>query len=572
MTSISGVIPHGSCRNGLDPRTQNRSLKRTMLNFVDACRYLLSAGENTKHDATAKFLPLAESAASALNVRIADRSYRKSFTERYKRLYPDAERRYSMYVSDAATDSDPIVVNGTTYEISQTTRLLGRRLVEVIREVCQVSVECDILVFALKDRHHIASRLALLDESWARFEESCIRELINIEAAARQPLISAIACDSELRLLEEACVHMMGARAHSNMFRIAVSAASYSRSDRPKNLLKQLVEQAATLNVLANVKGRGRGDLIFEVVEAAADLYLCPLGSSDKADDKTISFAASAARRMFGSLVLKGLALLRRHFVELGNNMDSVDPQLSNNIVLVERLAGWEEAWELGARFFFTPGLIDGFCLASALLADAADFSPAFRRMLSDHDLELFLVIPRLFVLCCLAHPDLAVLLENFLPHHFFKQTSTTGSQSLRDCGCDDAADAHLTVADGVKQINTAVDRQEVLEVEAGLSQTVTTLIEHFAKVTSYCDRAHEAWREVVQWAISVFGSRQTRDIETERDMILLDFFKQLESVSMELQRHDAQEWNRCCRVLLQCTQFASEALEKYKRNTAASS
>lgn len=309
-----------------------------------------------------------------------------------------------------------------------------------------------------------------------------------------------------------------GRDAQSHMRRLAVCASSRCESERVREVLQDLFAQVCTLNAY-----RGRGDMDFEVLEAAADAYL----SSQHADGSECSSAArssQAAQRLLASTVLNSFADLREHLSQIKSIMH-MDPQLRNNATLMQRLAAFEESCDLGARFLLKPDLLRALCSVAAEAVDAQRFVPEFRTLLEDQDAELFLILPRLVLLCGLEDPSHAALVESFLPHHF-------GSSAADDQG--ENSSTKQAPSEEMQRLTADFERaREMLGTLGGRRKNT-----------------------LVQRAVMGFQSEGRDHVDEAVD----DLMRRLEGFSMELQRHRPQDWNRCSSILLQCIEAASNA------------
>eukprot|EP00930_Biecheleria_cincta_P094963 TRINITY_DN8678_c0_g1_i1.p1 TRINITY_DN8678_c0_g1~~TRINITY_DN8678_c0_g1_i1.p1 ORF type:complete len:575 (-),score=98.28 TRINITY_DN8678_c0_g1_i1:24-1703(-) len=157
---------------------------------------------------------------------------------------------------------------------------------------------------------------------------------------------------------------------------LAGSATAFGTSSTRRRALQSLVAQVASLNACANIRGKGRQDLTFEVLEAAADVFLFPETSTGiTLKEHSFIRASSAARHLLAARVLDGFLGLRNYLAEIADCADTLDAQLSNNDALVERL---------------------------------------------------------LVLLCGLLEPSQAVLIENLLPHHFVSNAEDQTIITLR--------------------------------------------------------------------------------------------------------------------------------------------
>eukprot|EP00930_Biecheleria_cincta_P076559 TRINITY_DN6376_c0_g2_i1.p1 TRINITY_DN6376_c0_g2~~TRINITY_DN6376_c0_g2_i1.p1 ORF type:complete len:642 (+),score=120.19 TRINITY_DN6376_c0_g2_i1:138-2063(+) len=316
-----------------------------------------------------------------------------------------------------------------------------------------------------------------------------------------------------------------GTPCQSHIHRLAVSASSRCKRSSVRAALEKLLAQVSTLNSCINVHGRGREDMTIEVLEAAADAFLTKAMDAEGSGNRRSIRASEAARRYLASNVLASFADLRIYFAEAGKDIMHIDPELGNNTALVQRLAAWEESWELGAQFLVNSDMLESLCNVAAQAADAQRYAPELESLLQDQDAEVFLILPRLVLLCGLAVPAYSALTHSFLPHHF---AHVDGSKHRAGGGFRQSADENMT--------------------------DLMSAFEHVNAVLGRCD----TWHKEVFIRRAILGASQgshLNDTDKEVDRFML----QLEGFSMELQRHHPGDWNRCCSILMRCIAAASE-------------
>eukprot|EP00931_Biecheleriopsis_adriatica_P115024 TRINITY_DN90876_c0_g1_i1.p1 TRINITY_DN90876_c0_g1~~TRINITY_DN90876_c0_g1_i1.p1 ORF type:complete len:581 (-),score=138.36 TRINITY_DN90876_c0_g1_i1:122-1864(-) len=536
-------------------------------------------------DAPERFVRELELASENLEVAAADRSYRNTFTHAYRDLFPGLGKCYRTEVLGACeAQEEQIWVNGNAHKFPRSTlqaaKVMQLRIWRLHKCLYFWPAKAPSIVCSSEKVRHLRKLLQDLDIAWAQFECEYIAKLIHIEKEERKIIntvkfmehllqtseFSANSCpvtDTSLSTKKSKCgqliEHMQACmrpgpvpevggvgspclskpgssspcaryRQASGEFFMAASQSSSSAASKAVTChsdIKRLAESCsdvgqrgklarllamhvAHLNSCANVQVRGRQRMSFDVLEAAAHFFL---GSTIS---KRMSSTAAAACRRLACHVLHAFVELRNYLSNL--DADFVDPQLSNNEKLVQRLTALEEPWEIGARFLLVPDLASALCEVAALIANAQCFSPKLRSMLQDQDAELFLVLPRLVLLCTLQEPMLAHLAAGFLPHHF----STWEG-------------ADMFASSEIARLASQFD-----ELKNSL-----TISDHLSKPLSL------VWELVVEAAISGPGSSELPSGAQE-------FISKLEGFSMELQRREPEDWNRCCSVLLQGVEAAS--------------
>jgi len=551
-----------------------------------------------------KFLEELEATQRSLKILAADRSYRQDFSANYQPLFRDSERCYRPEIYEACTNQaigdDELWVNGTLHQISSSTIERARSLESFLKSLSPILQTHSSSPVVIREVKLI---LGGLDVAWAEFEKSYIFELIEIENQARKPMVTAVALDRELRAMERMdkpkdrdggssekparlCQfsgtesprqrQLSGAdspcsrqrqlsgemppisaasqslnsmtsshkrSSDSDLHQLASSAAASLASGRRK-VLENLVAQVASLNSVANVTGRGRKDLTIDVLEAAATTFLSERGSTP----------ASAAARILASRILVDFANLRNYFEEMADCMIRVDPQLSNNSDLVQRLAAWEDSWELGARFLLQPNVLDALCDVAAKTAVAQNHVPDLKCFLDDQDAELFLILPRLVVLFGMERES--GLLASFLPHHFGE--SKPGQ--LSEGHIPEPANLPGCVDEGNLDSRPRTSNPALITSYPHLSPEMSKLVGEFQMICK--TRTLPLARQMmIERAVAGSGDGATsQDVD--------DFMLRLESFSMEVQRHRPEDWNRCSLILLQCIEAATTAVEASAEGT----
>eukprot|EP00930_Biecheleria_cincta_P076560 TRINITY_DN6376_c0_g3_i1.p1 TRINITY_DN6376_c0_g3~~TRINITY_DN6376_c0_g3_i1.p1 ORF type:complete len:621 (+),score=135.39 TRINITY_DN6376_c0_g3_i1:105-1967(+) len=564
------------------------------------------------------FLDEVEWAARALDIEQIDRGHRSSYSENYYAFFASSQRWYAAEVLHASLSfEEQLVVSGVIYDISRSTCQQAAHLEQCFTELTDMLDNWGSSSM-LRCKSQVKPALQLFDAAFAHFERDYIMELIAIEVQARRPVVMASNLAKELEALERHyanCVqrkqapsdvakvscararapsmagllqlpeadspcagrlqpsspcsrlrHFSGAespcslRQHHSLgegspcalrrefsgevpqstdssqpgaraarprkpsqnqiHRLAVSASSRSKHGNIRVVLKKLLAQVSTLNACINVRGRGREDMTVEVLEAAADAFLTKAKDVESSDSSGTLGASEAARRYLTSNILSSFTDLRNYFAEAGEDIMNIDPDLGNNAALIQRLAAWEEYWELGARFLVNSDMLEALCNVAAWAAEAKRCIPELERLLQDQDAEVFLILPRLVLLCGLVVPRQSALIESLLPHHF--------GQSERQ------------------------DQESGTSRRQSTSKPMTDLINAFEQVSVMLGGQNEV---LLQRAVLGAGQgNRAKDIDEAVDRFIL----QLERFSMEMQRQNPEDWNRCCSVLMQCIEAAS--------------
>lgn len=332
--------------------------------------------------------------ADGLGCDLADRSYREAFSSKYRQLFPDAKRHYRTDVLEACLgEMGAITLNGSSFPLGNQTVALGvalrrgwKQLGHFLRSWCR---------FTGVDPPEARQLLSCFDVLWARFERTYIMQVMVIEDEARADIYEAIDGDARLQRAE---------------------ADRGLASPEAREARRDLASTLARLNSVANSRRKGRCDLCADVLEAAVDLVA---GKGP----------AQAASRVLAQKVLNSFEAFRAYLRMASRCLDRLDPHLSCNRGLGDRLVEWEESWEIGNRFLNGP-LKVCFDSVVASVAQAKKDEPAFEAMCEDCDAELFMALPRVIILSFLRSPrHHAALVCSLLPHTFSEATAS-GTQA----------------------------------------------------------------------------------------------------------------------------------------------
>jgi len=469
--------------------------------------------------------PLLES----LDAKLAPRSYRAGFTKSYQCLCPPGTLNYRIDILEPAVHEQRprvLYVNDECFHLSHEVDELASTLaasfavlVNTLQRICdQISTKgSSIRVFGRSN----SSRGALTSEclncmirfdgAYAKFEERYINELINIEEKARSVLLEAVKWSRSMRNLEDEAQRTQGFRARNQV---------YCESEM------RLVECIARMNACANHRGKGRDDLTVSILTAA------------RAAMNTCRGSTTYAARMLAQDVIKTFEAFQDYFLTLEHQIEKVDPQLSGNKGLVSRLVDWEEHWQLGMKFLVDRGVRDDLCDILAQCWSAQSVMPEFLSMVEDCGVELFLVIPRIVWLRFALKPERqTAFIRSLLPHEF-AQARGKGSEK-----------APWLFSKNLQELldQMQVLRQLVMASLPGLPDSESVEAALWALLVR---RAVEgcADNDGPIYAVSAM------QVATE------DFMRLVEARSMELQRHQALDWNQCVSLLVRCLSCAEES------------
>lgn len=435
-----------------------------------------------------QFLAGMEAAAEELGLEKASRRYRKDFNRSYATLFPDDTRRYRCDILQAALEGAPsMLVNGVEQSFSSDTKALAASLADVWAKLHAYLMKLE----APAGPWRCLETLTRLDATWAAFEHSYVLELMAVEQACREPFESACNLQLQLQSMEARFgVPLEGPERYRSQM-LLQSHQEYAF------VQEQLVRSISRLNALANVRGKGRADLDPRLLREA-------LASLESDVKEPICCLATK--------VVESFEVMRQYLSEAASCMEMVDPELSRNERLLDRLEDWEECWEVASSYLLRPHRCAALCFLVRQLKKVCSTSPAFRSMCEECSAEVFLALPRLVVLLLLK--DTAQGFKLLQP--YFRQSASFDLVAL---------------AQQLEAIHDAMGEQR--------EATNQLFVEH-----AICGMSED---------VAVKGVLVPLDAVTES---IRRFTRDLERWSMALQREKASEWNSFVTVLMQCLGF----------------
>jgi hypothetical protein len=355
-----------------------------MIQHSDA-KYDLDSEEGQR--ACIKFLNQVERLCEVYKASCVSRSYRNDFSKAYRVLYKEGSLCYLTEILDAAQEGVPYLwVNGEKYVFSnEVTEAGGRlfaafyRIQHMLREIYNRVLEETMSGSLPQVISDLSASLQEFDAHWVDYEQLYILELMLIEGDARRFITDAIEIEREIVLMEVKEKAKGRAVLDSELFH---------------SLRSRLVTVIGRINSVANIEGKGRDDLSYEILVAAEGLTRRMSGVQSKA----VWNLAERIRQAFTSLRL----LFRRY----DQNIELVDPQLKNNPELVEALNDFEITWEKGKTYFLSSKRCGQLIHFSQMIESTCEKHPAFLEQLECRDAEMFITIPALLVLRSLEDDD----------------------------------------------------------------------------------------------------------------------------------------------------------------------
>ncbi|CAK9015715.1 unnamed protein product [Durusdinium trenchii] len=498
--------------------------------------------------AAEQFLGALETLAASLKLEPASRAYRNAFQAHFAELQ---QREYSVAVLEACLSlsrSGAIWANGQKFDLNQDAEaacfaLLDQweGLLAQLDHLLPPSLEMGLP----SAQDELCKLLVSLDARWAEFEHLYILEIMRVQHEAKGLVAKAMEVEEMLSQLEE---------------KIGIDKDQSAEYEFHVGAFVGCISQ---LNVAANVNRKTFDELTADVWENAdALLKMCAIDPDTPLQ----------AVRVIAQEVLQSFEELRqclRVMRQEDPQLDDLNPQLCHNEDLVKTLMRWEEAWISGARYIQTRPVLGALCKLVPRLLRATQMCSDFASMCANFDAELFLVLPRIVWLTYFeSNESLTPLISNLLPHRFV-QVPVYAELRQR------AGEAQLQ---RLRRQRSEPALGEALEPELavlGTDAALRSIQSKFNEVklvlqgsTGHRNRSDSelVWNLLLQSAVSK-GNFDHFDIipPPKRSTVISaveDLMLQLESWSLELQRHCAEDWNECTNVLVKCL-LCEQALER---------
>eukprot|EP00434_Breviolum_minutum_P003084 symbB.v1.2.002715.t1/scaffold148.1/size298184/4 len=518
----------------------------------------LKAAAAQRHTNLEGFCQELQHAMAEFQIPLSDRGFRQHFSRNYRILFQANPKGYRVEVLESVLDlTAEISVNRRIHQITGLAMRKGYLLQQRLSQLFS------LLETSKVERKELRQLLFDLDQAWMEFEKHYIMDLIDIEAEARQPLADAVNLELQLRQAEEevartredeeapgvghrtswfpgaqtteddACsegIPVAGSmpsmpsistvsqcigtgrtssqsESSLDVEQLAISASGDGDVER-RQKMKQLLKKVCEVNACANFRGRGRPFMNYHTLETAADDFL-----ASQATEAESSTPETQVLLAFARHVLTRFLHLRSYLFEIRGRMLEIDPQLRNNARLQNCLVAWEDAWELGSRFLRPREVQHALCSVAVQLGHLQREHETLASMVDTQEAELFLVLPRLVLLCSLAHPDASSAFTALL------------------------LPSHVQVD---KVESSEVQSSEVAEKSAEWDE----LLEKFQNLEQ-----NLSWKELVEKTLEGPANAEDEPMKV--------FLTQLEALGFELTRRRPEEWNSCCSLLLRCAASA---------------
>jgi len=138
----------------------------------------------------------------------------------------------------------------------------------------------------------------------------------------------------------------------------------------------------------------GRDDLSNDILLAAEGIF------------RRVSPNQSKAVRVLAEKIKKTFLDFRNLLKKYEQNIEVVDPQLKNNVELVEILVEFENTWTQGLTYFMEPKKCHQLIHFSSVIEATGEKHKAFAEQLENREAEIFFIIPSLLILKSLEGDD----------------------------------------------------------------------------------------------------------------------------------------------------------------------
>lgn len=241
----------------------------------------------------------------------------------------------------------------------------------------------------------MGKNLQEFDHTWVAYEQIYVLELMLIEADARRFITEAIETEKDLTQIEQK---------EKSRGRIVIDSQEYV-AKRTK-----LIQILGKINSVANPEGMGRDDLSNDILLAAEGIF------------RRVSPNQSKAVRVLAEKIKKTFLDFRNLLKKYEQNIEVVDPQLKNNVELVEILVEFENTWTQGLTYFMDSRKCHQLIHFSSVIEATGEKHKTFAEQLENREAEVFMIIPSLLILKSLEGDDKDIC-SFFNPEMFNKDT-----------------------------------------------------------------------------------------------------------------------------------------------------
>lgn len=463
--------------------------------------------------------------ATNLGIKKANRAYIDKFSKAYKILYSEDTSVYLPEIFDSAQEGYSYLwVNSEKYVFSDDVLDSGRELKRAF-----ASLKFDLENYAFQFQHKIKTNkqfrevkqslneyLEKFDKAWTNYEKNYILELMVIEADSRRYVQNAIMAEQELSKLE-----------NSSLDKLKLD--KQTRSAQLSEARNSLVSWISQINAVANINGKGRDDLKYSILEEAekrkseVDAYL----SANEYTHKSKWFS-----QLYDNLHTT-LVNFRALLVKYSDNIEVVDPQLKNNVELVEAITDFENVWSKANEFFVNQDKFKCFLVMSWYLERLRDQDKHFKSQIDEMDYEIFMIIPAMIIQSAVLE-----IIEQNMDHY--------GKFDIESKPKIEVGTNFINIiATFWPTLICENSSKSEIELWSTLSNLVLSIYELYLKYKEERGTKFYKFREIFEMLIL---KNKLDSLVSESDLWVqkedVDKLSSIKSMSMDLQRSKPSEWN----------------------------
>lgn len=427
------------------------------------------------------FLMYLEMTNEALELTMASRKYRHSFTHNYRALMPPDRRIYRVDVLEAGQEGhNTLWVNGTRYLLPDEVLVANSKFRSswacLLKHLTQLSSklqsqkDTDTPWDSIHYLIHLGVPLLRFDLAWAEFERHYIEALMLIEREARSLLTDCLYLNEELKYYEDLYARLsFSVQNHLSQEPLAASEALVTLEQTIQCCCSEFIHYIAQLNSKANTRRQGRSDFRFSIIKTAAHVVCAAEAAKNSFQPSSsvssmefispwiqcevhverqpqwIQQADHATLQLLRPLaepLLKDLQKIRDVMTTLSLCPERIDPHLAQNYSLVDSLVQFEAQWDAVWAYLDNEEMLHSLTtflsfLHLVLELDLQHFqsSPSyhhhtctdrgdtFEEKIASFDVSAFLILSRLAVLFCVSTTQ---------NNHTTSFTRTTNAASLK--------------------------------------------------------------------------------------------------------------------------------------------
>ena len=353
-------------------------------------------GENTFEVGTEEgneicqdFLNQIEVLMKSMNIKGKDRTYRKKFTKAYYLLFEEDKLCFLSEIFDSAQENtNYIMVNDSKYYFSEDVLNYGNELyisfcalITLLTDINKLIKDKIKIIDINRILDNIKSCLIDFDSKWVQYEEIYINELIIIEEKARKLILEGIKLENDITNYEN---------------KSKIKGKLLINDKKYNELRSKLIGNILEINRIANVNGKGRSDLSPEILFQAEKVLV------------TVSENQSKGMRNLALKIKNGLNVMRQLFRKFSNNIESVDPRLSNNKDLSKYLLYFERKFELGKIYLLDNKKYNQLLAFSQIIEIICEKYNKYsiRELIENNDPCIFVSLPSILLLKAINKED----------------------------------------------------------------------------------------------------------------------------------------------------------------------